>query len=107
MVQEVSKIDTSLTRSELCLKCMECCKVIAVRAAINPDFGPTTEFYEARGCSIVKTSSLPMVLIPYPCPHLTDIGCDIYKTRPLACRAYDGRKDPVMAYVCLWRHLED
>jgi len=107
MPQEVSKIDTILTRSELCLRCMECCKMIAVPAAINPDFASTAEFYEARGCSIVKTFSLPLVLIPYPCPHLTDIGCNIYKTRPLVCRVYDGRKDPVMRYTCLWQNLEE
>lgn len=81
---------------------MECCKVIAVRAAINPQHMQTKHFYETRGCKIIPTDVLPLIVIPYKCVHLTDAGCSIYDKRPAICRNYDGRKDPVMFYTCLW-----
>ena len=97
---------TTGTKSKLCLECMECCKIVAVRAAINPLNKRTKEFYQARGCRIIPTDQLPLVVIPYMCPHLSPQGCLIYDRRPLACRLYDGRYDPIMSHICLWGKVE-
>ena len=94
-------------KQELCLKCKECCKIIAVRAGINPENERTVDFYTTRGCRVLTTEQLPIVLVPYPCPYLTEEGCKIYTTRPLACKEYDGRLDPIMRHICLWNELEE
>ena len=107
MEEELDRGDISTAvKQRLCLECLECCKVVAVRAAINPSNKRTREFYEARGCRIIPTEQLPLVVIPYPCPHLTSSGCNIYDKRPLACRLYDGREDPIMSRICLWGKVE-
>lgn len=97
----MSKNDTS-EKELLCLKCMECCKALAVQAPYCIDNKEFVEFYQARGCSIIATKSLPIIVIDNPCPHLTERGCSIYHKRPEWCRLYDGRKDPIMRHVCLW-----
>lgn len=99
---EKKKDLTTATKQRLCLSCMECCKIVAVRAAINPENELTRSFYSARGCRILPTDHLPLVIIPFPCPNLTDTGCSIYGKRPLACQMYDGRNDPIMKHICLW-----
>lgn len=100
----MSKIDTSerQRREDLCLQCMECCKIIAVQAPYCIDNKDFVEFYHTRGCAIIATKSLPVIVIENKCPHLTDKGCDIYNRRPEWCRMYDGRIDPVLRHVCLW-----
>lgn len=99
----MSKNDISETRKqELCLKCMECCKVLAFPALYCMNNRNFTQFYYNRGCSIIATESLPVVIVESTCPHLTDNGCTIYDSRPKWCREYDGRLDPVMRHVCLW-----
>ncbi len=88
-------------KEKLCLQCMECCKNLAVPIeSISPE---TIEFYIVRNCRIASIlGGKRGVVIPLPCPHLTPEGCDIYSKRPLACRQYDGTKDPLMKDKCLW-----
>lgn len=80
--------------------------MLGVRAGINPENARTRHFYETRGCKIMPTDQLPYIVIPYPCPHLTEKGCAIYDKRPIACRNYDGRRDPIMHYTCLWGKIK-
>jgi Fe-S-cluster containining protein len=94
-------------KSELCLKCLECCKVVMFRARLDPDNPRTKEFAEARGCSFLRMPDGPLVVIPFPCPNLTPEGCKIYGHRPLACQVFDGRDDPLVGSKCKWHELED
>jgi Fe-S-cluster containining protein len=94
-------------KSELCLKCLECCKVVMFRARLDPDNSRTQEFAYARGCSFLKMPDGPLVVIPFPCPNLTAEGCKIYENRPLACQTFDGRKDPLVGDKCKWHELDD
>jgi Fe-S-cluster containining protein len=94
-------------KSELCLKCMECCKVVMFRARLDPDNERTREFAHARGCSFLKMPDGPLVVIPFPCPNLTTEGCKIYEHRPVACQTFDGRKDPLVGDKCKWHELDD
>ena len=98
-------------KQQACLKCFKCCKEFAV--ALHPiNFTVevrdiNTEFFKARGFSLVKDlkNNTTYLEIPnYPCPHLTETGCDIYETRPKVCRDYDGRKD---FNDCEWHKLEE
>ena len=86
---------------KLCLKCMECCKVIGF---IVPMSIGAAHFYKVRGWKIKinKNGSYALVYKEEVCPQLTDKGCKIYDTRPLACQLFDGRKDPVKIVNCLW-----
>lgn len=100
---KTSKNDISEKRKqELCLQCMECCKVLAFPALYCTSNRNFVEFYRARECAIIATDSLPTVIVESVCPKLTEEGCSIYNKRPRWCREYDGRLDPVMKHVCLW-----
>ena len=87
----------------LCLKCLACCKILAIpsdRFLLTQD---DIELYEARGCKLKVLDGKFYIVMPYPCPHLTPQGCDIYDKRPKSCEYYDGRMDPLVAGECLWR----
>jgi len=88
-------------KQKLCLQCMECCKILAIPADV---FSPRAiELYVTRGCWLASISGGRRgVVIPYPCPHLTPKGCNIYEQRPQDCRDYNGTKDPLMKDKCLW-----
>ena len=63
------------------------------------------QFYEARGCKFdfdVKGDNITsFVTVEQPCPHLEKgKGCKIYRNRPLACRVFDGRENPVTRDRC-------
>lgn len=71
-------------------------------------------FYKARGFTVTfhdvvvdaKPKRVLAIEIPdYPCPHLTDTGCNIYESRPNACRRYDGRKE--MGDKCAWSTITE
>ena len=90
-------------KSELCLRCLECCKLFYI--PVSPDLlaRRVIEFHKARGCStILLHGNIPVVVIPFQCPHLTPEGCDIYGERPEVCKSYDGTDDPLMKDKCLW-----
>lgn len=99
------KSDVSRKRQELCLQCLECCKVLGVPSIYNPEYTQMLEFYKRRGCEIVTSEgqkSFPIIVIPFPCPELTPFGCRVYNERPLWCALYDGRRDPAIRDKCLW-----
>ena len=96
-----------MTKSELCLRCMKCCEVVSFE--VTPS-ATSLEFYKARGAKIkLITSGSPLMIVsfPYPCPHLTPKGCDIYEHRPLACKAFDGSKSLTSRDYCLWKESTD
>jgi len=113
------------TKSELCLKCFDCCKwfVLEVR---KPDLPQEVidwkEWMSARGITVVRENSKWWRLkIPFPCPHLRVVEkdtliitpehskdtlgyCEIYPTRPKICAKFDGRlEDPRDNLKCLWK----
>ncbi len=88
-------------KKKLCLDCLECCKNLAVPLAGVCD--EARKFYSFRNCTVEPILGGRIgVVIPFPCPHLTPKGCDIYDKRPASCREYDGTKDPLMKNKCLW-----
>ncbi len=90
---------TEKRKSELCLKCLECCKILLFKVERNH---LTIEFYKARGFKMHTVDNFSMVEIPSPCIYLTAFGCSIYPARPEACREYDGSTHPIMKEKCLW-----
>ncbi len=89
-------------RSDLCLKCFECCKLTVIPTAYDKDNKEALEFYEAKGFKVVKfAADLLHVVIAIDCANLTPFGCKIYANRPKWCKIYDGRLDPFVP-VCLW-----
>lgn len=91
-----------MNKSELCLKCMYCCKVITFCVDAS---GDSLEFYKARGAIIHYDIKLPnkiYVTFPCVCPKLTPEGCSIYNKRPFACRIFDGSNYISTADHCLW-----
>ena len=94
----------SKTNSELCLECLECCKVVVVPA---PNVAPLwlyEEWAAIRNVKIVKVDKdVVWMTLPYPCPHLTDKGCAIYDVRPTVCRIYNPKRDdPALSDICKW-----
>ena len=87
------------TRSELCLECMECCKVFRVR--IDSYLLRSIDLFEARGFRVLRYLDILWLVIPHVCNQLGENGCRIYKNRPLDCQYYDGRGDP--AVNCRWK----
>lgn len=95
-----------MTKSELCLKCMACCKMLSFEVHAT---GGALEFYKARGAIIrliLNSKEYMFVSIPHVCPKLTKSGCSIYENRPYACKVFDGSKFPTTKDVCLWNKEE-
>lgn len=92
------------TKSELCIKCQACCKVLTFEV---PLYTGTLEFYKARGLhTVYKDKHTATVIVPHICPQLTEGGCKIYLLRPAGCKMYDGSKSFVMRDQCLWNKEE-
>ena len=92
-----------ITQDEMiCIGCQECCKcfTFTINCRDKKEHDYLCEFYKARGIQVVKYEKSIAVVIDSVCPHLTKYGCDIYSTRPEACRKYDGRNDPLMRQFC-------
>lgn len=88
-------------KKKLCIRCQACCKTIAI-----PTKQPNTEamkFYKARGGRLVRINGAHRMAVPSICPQLTKDGCKIYDNRPEDCKNFDGRKDPLVGSVCLWK----
>lgn len=100
--------DLDKRKSQLCLKCLKCCNYIAVRADFAYGDPHSMEFYTTRGCAVVEAKGGgALVVFKSPCQHLTQKGCAIYESRPDACRAYDGRLDPVVESMCRWHEISE
>lgn len=99
-----------LTEKErLCIACQKCCRELFVYTHpvlydCPADF--VVDFYRARGfdVTLMKEDAIIMSL-KHPCPHLTEAGCDIYDTRPRACREYSGIED--FGDECLWSTIKE
>jgi len=90
-------------KRRLCLQCLECCKILAVPIELKYADPESIAFYVNRGCWLATLSGGRLgIVIPFQCPHLTPEGCNIYENRPLACKEYDGTRDPLMSDKCLW-----
>lgn len=109
-------------KQELCLACMECCKILLVplpedpplpqrQRTYNAFFSPNAfDFYKRRGCTpwTAPDGRKWLVVDNYRCPELNDLtGCMIYEDRPKFCREYDGRTDPYLKHICKWKELND
>ena len=71
---------------KICIKCGACCKSLII--PVNIYTKDDAEFFQARGFK-VKEKSTMFLNFPRRCPHLKDNNeCDIYDTRPKACRDY-------------------
>jgi len=93
-------------KSELCLKCLRCCKILKLTFEAPPS-PMMTEFYKVRGCKVGYDAENRyfFLAIPYTCPQLTENGCAIYENRPQACKDYDGRFDCTVD--CMWKEIND
>lgn len=98
-------------KSELCLTCGRCCSKIYAYMPEAEDLRADMmqrEFFKARGLERLPMLDRPgyrAYSIPSRCPHLqSDNKCDIYEKRPLACKKYDGTRDPYIN--CAWREEE-
>lgn len=107
LVREVMGISPAETpaltpEQRVCVGCQECCRYLTF--IVSEDIiKQYSEIYTTRGCKIrsVKYSKSSYSLrVPSLCPHLQDWGCDIYEQRPLHCKEYDGRYDPMMQDLC-------
>lgn len=90
---------TDADKSAACLRCLACCKVIAL-----PLFpGISHEFYrDTRGIELKTILGVTWAVLPNSCQHLTEKGCAIYQTRPQECRDFDGRENPFVQDKCQW-----
>jgi Fe-S-cluster containining protein len=83
-------------KQKLCIECQKCCKNIAVYT--HPDFYDCSakevlDFYKMRGVGVQKDKGAFLISFSFPCPHLTQDGCNIYEKRPKLCREYNGIED--------------
>ena len=86
---------------ELCLACQYCCKTLAMSVNAVQFSDEMRKFFIARGCELYEdTPEVVWVIMPSVCPNLTTFGCKIYDSRPVVCRAYDGRFLPFMDKKC-------
>jgi len=112
------------TRSELCIRCGECCKffILEIRKPELPqEQREWAAWMRDRGIIVVRDHGRYWRLkIPYHCPHLRIVEkdalivvpghekdhfhyCDIYPTRNDICRRFDGRlEDRRDGLKCLW-----
>jgi len=78
-----------------CKDCGECCRHIGIHIPLKHGIPYVLEFFAARGFTPkYKTKTTIFLWADITCPHLTKDGCDIYETRPQACKDYIGEKDP-------------
>ena len=66
----------------MCEDCGACCEELEVPRGVLPW---SREYMGIRGTPV----SLMRVLLPCPCPHLTEGNeCSIWKDRPIVCKAF-------------------
>lgn len=94
-------------KKKLCLKCQECCKVIGIPTDAaqlrKMKFHQQKDFYEARGCRLVRLKTGLFIAIPSICPQLSQKGCKIQDTKPAACEIADERSNSIVEDLCLWK----
>jgi hypothetical protein len=89
--------------SEICVECQLCCRELHFNLGrCDTDEGKdAARFFGIRGLAVVSENNHFTVIVPHTCQHLDPlIGCEIYEDRPIDCRVYDGRRDPVMRDRC-------
>ncbi len=97
--------DNDKLKSDLCLKCIECCKIMGFY--INAKDVEAVQFYDKRGCRLsLVTPEIISVTIDRVCPELSENGCKIYENRPRICKNFDGRLHNETKGICLWNGLE-
>lgn len=100
---------TKEQKQELCCQCGECCKWV-VFYIVKPDLPSVAEeWFKARGITVLKKGQRRWTIKAHSwCNNLVQLGdgtykCDIYDSRPHACKVYDGRLagDEIN---CKWRN---
>jgi Fe-S-cluster containining protein len=89
---------------KICIECQRCCRWITFTISVpnGTEANRHEEYYLKRGCKIKgkisgKEFTQMSIMIHSPCPELTLLfGCKSYHNRPVLCRLYDGRYDPLM-----------
>lgn len=100
------RIKEEQEKQNVCLSCMECCKIMAFTYPVHIVDNTFVDFYRARGCEVRFYNNLAYVIVPMPCPHLDKKkGCTIYNSRPIACRMYSGIEDPIIKDKCKWNKI--
>ena len=99
--------EEDIKKSKLCLECLECCKRVSLSIEIEGPMYLYEEWAAVRNIKIITIEDNKIwMAVPYPCPHLTDKGCKIYKVRPVICRIYDATEDPAARDKCKWKELK-
>ena len=108
----MSKIDVNALKQHLCLQCLECCRWLRFDCFLGDKslVNDSVIFYSTRGCKVKvvdhSQGNILCLLVPSICGHLTDSGCDIYGSRPAACRRYSGLDDTMLKDSCKWSELK-
>lgn len=89
--------NNSKQAQKICVQCQKCCNYVTFTITFysESERQDLIEFYSARGFLIIDNKDSISVVIESKCPQLTIYGCRDYNSRPIACRIYDGRKDPI------------
>lgn len=95
-------------KEKLCIICSKCCREIGIYThpgLYTCSAEELVEFYEARGFAVTKSGDALILSLKISCPHLTQVGCDIYERRPQVCKEYSGLDD--FGDGCLWSVLPE
>lgn len=92
-------------REKACLSCLLCCSRTLMPVSLKNK--EELAFYETKGFRFFVLWDRVFTVIHGKCPHLTKLGCKIYKNRPAGCVNYDGRMDPLMTKVCKWWGIKE
>jgi len=91
---------------ELCAECKgRCCKTIVFPTQYSEFDSFAKDLYETRGWYTTGYRGKLWIYKEESCPELTEAGCNIFESRPAACKMYDGRNDPIVRPHCLWSKL--
>lgn len=70
-----------------CGDCHLCCEYFTIELTDVPQ--EALDYYSTWGISVQKVENKHVLAIYSPCKNLTEIGCSIYKKRPVYCREFN------------------
>lgn len=106
-IQKLENIDLlEQQKSKLCLSCQACCKLSYVEVSQSLNNQANLTFLAFKGFQFFESNLHLFLILKSPCKHLSPKGCKIYSERPVACKTFDGRKDPWIGEICKWSKLK-